>query len=240
MNARNGTVAERLRLIVDQLPVSELSRRTGLSDPTIRNYLKGVKVPIERAAAIARAAGVRLEWLATGEGPMRPGEGSVEYGAAAPPMVKAGESMGPLAEPVAPPAGYVTVPRHAVQAGAGGGRLITDEHIVDWWAFREDWLRRQNMRPDRVCLIEVAGDSMEPTIRPGDVVLVDLEAVTLFREGIWVVWYEGLLLKRLQRLGGGRLKLVSDNPAYEPIVVEPANGDTFLLVGMVRWIGKKG
>jgi hypothetical protein len=39
---------------------------------TLNRYLAGREMRLPAAVAIARATGVRLEWLATGEGPMRP------------------------------------------------------------------------------------------------------------------------------------------------------------------------
>ncbi len=201
-------------------------------------------MPLSRAAAIARAAGVRLEWLATGEGPMRPGERSVEHGTADGAIIKADEGMGPAPrhgeEASKAPEGWTRLPRYEVEASAGGGRLVEAESVVDWWLFREDWLRRQGIRPDRAALVRVDGDSMVPLITPGDIVLVDLGAPALFREGIWLVWYDGLLVKRVGKTRTGYL-LLSQNPEYDPIHVEQEEaGDEsrFRLIGQVRWLAR--
>jgi len=53
--------------------VAELSRKSHLSRGVISKYQNGESDPSRsRLIALAEAAGVRVEWLATGEGPMRP------------------------------------------------------------------------------------------------------------------------------------------------------------------------
>jgi DNA-binding phage protein len=49
-----------------------VARRAGMPLSTLSKYLAGREMRLPAAVAIARATGVRLEWLATGEGPMRP------------------------------------------------------------------------------------------------------------------------------------------------------------------------
>lgn len=48
--------------------------RTGIPKTTLDGYLGGGEMKLSNAVALAEATGVRLEWLATGEGPMRAGE----------------------------------------------------------------------------------------------------------------------------------------------------------------------
>lgn len=55
--------------------LAELARKSGLSRRVIDKYRNGESDPSRaRLVALARAAGVRVEWLATGEEPMRPNE----------------------------------------------------------------------------------------------------------------------------------------------------------------------
>lgn len=52
-----------------------LAQKTGLPRRTLGNYLAGRNEPkTSGLAAIAKAAGVSVAWLATGEGPMRPAD----------------------------------------------------------------------------------------------------------------------------------------------------------------------
>ncbi|MBX9594204.1 MAG: helix-turn-helix domain-containing protein [Roseomonas sp.] len=56
-----------------------ISGKAGIPTTTLQGYLTGGEMKLSNAIALAEACGVRLEWLATGAGPMREG------GAAAPP-----------------------------------------------------------------------------------------------------------------------------------------------------------
>jgi phage repressor protein C with HTH and peptisase S24 domain len=88
-------------------------------------------------------------------------------------------------------------------------------------AFKEDWIRRElRASPDDLRLIYVQGDSMEPDLRAGDIILIDHTDTHARREGIYVLRMEdALLVKQVQRMPGGVLRLISRNPAYEPILL---------------------
>ncbi len=70
---------------------------------------------------------------------------------------------------------YVRVPRYEVAASAGGGAFIESEQIVDYLTFRAEWVRNAlGVALNQLALINVIGDSMEPSLSEGDVVLLDL------------------------------------------------------------------
>ncbi|MCX8145126.1 MAG: helix-turn-helix domain containing protein [Azovibrio sp.] len=67
----SDTLSRRLRACIGDEPVAAFARRCGMPEATIRSYLEGKKPVYDKLARIADAAGVSLEWLATGRGPMR-------------------------------------------------------------------------------------------------------------------------------------------------------------------------
>jgi phage repressor protein C with HTH and peptisase S24 domain len=80
--------------------------------------------------------------------------------------------------------------------------------------------------------IVVAGDSMEPLLRDGDEILVDRTPRPL-RDGVHVVRVgDTLLVKRVQTGVPGRIVLESQNPAYRPIELDPAEVE---VIGRVVW-----
>ncbi len=215
-----------------------LAEQIEISEPQLYRLISGEHQPkVETLVAIARAAGVRLEWLATGEGPMRPDEASVAHG---PPMVKGAEGTGPATAPYkdvsTAPAGWIGLPRYEVEASAGGGVLVHSEQIVDYLAFREEWLRHNGMIPSRVCLVEVRGDSMKPTIDDGELVLVDL-SLTRMSDGVWLLSLDDVLLVKRVRVRLRGIEVVSDNAEhYPPELVPKEEADQRLrLIGLVRW-----
>lgn len=70
-----GSVSERLRLAVRQAGGNRaVSQKSGVPVTTIDGALSAGSMRLQTAQQLAAATGVSLEWLASGEGPMRPGE----------------------------------------------------------------------------------------------------------------------------------------------------------------------
>ncbi len=215
----------RLQQAVDHIgSVAELARQSGVGERSIRNYLNGETEPKgEVISKLASGAGVRVEWLFAGK----------------PPMLEPEQLEAYRAEQPRP--GYAYIPVYNVAAGAApNGRKVASERVVDVLAFREDWIRQEvRARPDDLRLIYVEGDSMEPDLRAGDIVMLDHTDTNARREGIYVIKMDGaLLVKSLQRLPGGIVKVASRNPAYESFnvtVSEVENPNGFAVIGRVVW-----
>lgn len=129
---------------------------------------------------------------------------------------------------------WVEVPRLALGASAGPGTAAEGEEPIGAFRFSARWLREMGLQPSRLSAIRVTGDSMEPTLMDGDEILVD-ERVGRLTNGIHVVRFEGaLLVKRIDAGQPNRIRLMSDNEFYEPVVVHP---EEISVVGKVVWKG---
>ncbi|OCC22830.1 transcriptional regulator [Croceicoccus estronivorus] len=129
-------------------------------------------------------------------------------------------------------AGWVEVPRLALDASAGPGAFGTDELPFDSFRFSARWLRERDFDAAMLSIITVAGDSMEPLLRDGDEILVDRTPRPL-RDGVHVVRLgEALHVKRVQQLRPDAIKLISANEAYPPVEVALADVD---VIGRVVW-----
>lgn len=127
---------------------------------------------------------------------------------------------------------WIDVPRLSLGASAGGGALAADEQTIGAFRFSARWLRGQGLDPAMLSAIAVAGDSMEPTLRDGDEILVDRTPRPL-RDGIHVVRVDDtLLVKRLDTGRPGAVALVSDNPAYRTVELPCAEVQ---VIGRVVW-----
>ena len=75
-NARDDAFIERMGIVIELAGgPAELSQKSSLSRSVIHKYGSGGSDPSRlRLVAIAKAAGVSVEWLATGEGPMLSGD----------------------------------------------------------------------------------------------------------------------------------------------------------------------
>lgn len=86
-----------------------------------------------------------------------------------------------------------------------------------------------------VRLLNAHGDSMQPTINPRDLLFVDTRIDQFDQDGIYVFHYDGgTMVKRLQKVGGGRIAVKSDNPAYETFYIDTkAPGEQIHIIGKV-------
>lgn len=125
----------------------------------------------------------------------------------------------------------VSVPYLTVAASAGRGLIAGDERAIRHELFTARMLRGEGISPAAASLIDAVGDSMTPTILPGDRLLVDRSDTVPAHAGIFVVRRdEDLLVKRVRR-EGRELVLVSDNAAYPAIRCAPAQA---VVIGRVK------
>lgn len=74
-DADTGGFSARLRALVGEQSARAFARRAGVSDTFVRQCLAGQSEPTRPVLiALATAGAVRLDWLATGQGPMREGD----------------------------------------------------------------------------------------------------------------------------------------------------------------------
>jgi phage repressor protein C with HTH and peptisase S24 domain len=132
----------------------------------------------------------------------------------------------------------VYLPLYDVAAGAGAGTFVEEEQTgEEVIGFSRNWIRRTFFTsPEGLSLIHVRGESMEPTLRSGDMILVDTK-VNEPREGISVLRLDGtVLVKRVMVRPGKKLEIISDNPAYKPFEIDMRDPpEDFAVLGRVLW-----
>lgn len=134
---------------------------------------------------------------------------------------------------------YFLVPQLSVHASAGNGYAVDAEDEIGRFAFRRDWLSKKVVNPDALRVITAKGRSMEPTVRDGDILLVDTSPQERLSDGIYVLNYQGeSICKRLMRLLDGGLRICSDNATeFPPQDVPAGHMEQVHLVGKVIWVG---
>ncbi|MEC3951306.1 S24 family peptidase [Sphingobium sp. HWE2-09] len=156
------------------------------------------------------------------------------------------QMLGGTATPVTAPTrmrgvpAVIAVPRLALGASAGVGSLDEDEQAAGVMAFDARWLRHLGVRPQRVSIIRVDGESMAPTLNDGDDIMVDHDDdATRLRDGVYVLRLDGVLMVKRVAMGPRRgwFSVVSDNPHYPDWNdIDPALVD---IVGRVVWSGRR-
>ena len=133
---------------------------------------------------------------------------------------------------------FALVPFFDIEASAGNGSQVNQELQTSEMAFRRDWLIGKGLQADKCALIKARGDSMEPTIHAGDLLLVDTRIHSIKDDAIYIIESENhLVVKRVQQSLDGSVTIISDNPRYEKQVIEPTRAKELKIVGRVRWYG---
>ena len=228
VGAGQAGFVSRLQLVAAEWPSADrLAKATGVSASAFRKWLKGEAEPSrDRLVALAAAAGVSLAWLAQGEGP------EPDF-----PAVAARANNRRPAD-ILTSARFLVLPTVPSGAAAGAGRAATDG-ATEFIGFRHDWIRTVFGRePDDVMLETAVGDSMEPHIHNGDLLLVDMTD-TMFRNfGVYVIEVrDERLVKRVQRKFDGSLILISDNQVYQPESIDADLAKEVRVLGRVIWRG---
>lgn len=193
----------------------KLSQLSAIPRRTLETYLAGESEPKAlRAAAIARAVGVSCDWLLTGKGEMRPGEGSTCEDA--------------LEDE------FAMIPVYNIYVSAGGGALPGPESAIRQDPISRKRLRARGLKESHLAKFLSRGDSMEKTISDKAAVTVDLSQTDLIDGEIFVVRMDGhLVVKRIQNLPGQKFLLISDNQAYRPIEVVVDGAYDIKVIGKV-------
>ena len=216
---------------------SRFAKEHGFSINAVRYILEGRPPSSRRLAEVCDALGLEF-YVGL---PRAPSGSRLDVGQLASELERlASEARRLAAEQREPPARidqsslYVSAPRYEVLAAAGPGAPVGDEVIKGYLGFNKKWLRDQQLTADKLAVIEVQGDSMEPTLHDADIVLLDMRPPDLRDGDIYTLRREDdLLVKRLRRQGSNWL-IVSDNINYP---MEPLD-QSVSVVGRVVWLGR--
>lgn len=136
---------------------------------------------------------------------------------------------------------FAMVPHYDVELSAGHGAIVEREAEIGRIAFRRDWLRQKGLSAKDLVVTRVKGDSMEPTIKDGALVLVDTRMEFPKADGIYVIQNDGeLFAKRVQvDLAANGVSIISDNPSYKPVHLDRDDVKRLYIIGKVVWVGQE-
>lgn len=143
---------------------------------------------------------------------------------------------------------YSKIPLHDAHLSAGSGFGNSSETVVEHLAFRKDWLRRLGVPASAAKLVRVSGDSMQPTVWDGDMILIDTrdrspmirkrDGKDRRRASIYALLDNGeARVKRIERPSDDTLVLLSDNSDYSPELRQGADLKALNIIGKVVWWG---
>ncbi len=206
----------RLKQLMDGESPFSWAAHIGLSKGSFARVWKEGTIPNpNNLRLIADKTGVSIDWLLSGREPMMR------------------EEMGTVAEA----RDFALVPRFNITVGEGG--TLSSDQIVDHLAFKKGWLKEIGLGEDNLILTTSRGDSMEPFIPDGALLLVDREK-RIPADGVFLLLLEGELIpRRLQRDMDGSVWIRCDNNKYPPLKVAKEKLHQLRILGRVVWLGRK-
>lgn len=198
---------------------SSFAKEAGVSQSGFHRVFKGGEPGLQMLVAIAKAANVNVGWLATGEGAMRPGEREAQ---------KSPE--------------YVGIPRYDASLSAGNGIWNADRAtLLDHIPFTPEFLRRRLGRSstEDLLVLTAEGESMDPVISDGDLVMIDQRKKDL-KDGIFAFVHNGeARIKWLRKTITGDIEVISLNqsPLFPKEIIKKDELEGFQLIGKVVWCG---
>lgn len=194
----------------------ELANLSGIHETQLYKYIKGANAPsISAAVALAGAAGASLDWLLLGK-----------------PSPDAAWAA-PLDNET-----YAFIPLYDARCSAGHGAWNERAKVLTNLAFTRYSLRKKGLKPDNLACLRNDGDSMVGLIEDDDTVMIDLSRDSLEGEGVYVILLDDhLYAKRLQRQFDGSVHIISENKAYNLMVVPKGLTEGLQIVGRVVWAG---
>ncbi|MEQ8396456.1 S24 family peptidase [Thalassobaculum sp.] len=211
---------DRLRIVRERLGESQrsMSTRLGLGVNTWSAYERGESMPKSEVLVQLTSLGFSIDWLLIGDGPMMRG-----------------------LDPAPTPDGeFLAIPRYDAVLAAGHGSLNERSRVIEHIPFPRNFIIHKlgKRSTEGLAILEARGDSMEPTIGDGDLVMVD-QTETEARDGlIAFVMEDTSYIKRL-RFGLGGVEVISDNrELYPPERLSKEQAERLTIIGRVRWVGK--
>lgn len=137
---------------------------------------------------------------------------------------------------------YDYFPCYDQAVSAGAGTLALDKDNATQLAFPKWWSRQRGLNAKHLCGLNTKGDSMQPTIPDGSLLIVDTSKTHPMDGKIYVVRIDTeLFVKRLQRIPiAGGIEFISDNTDYSPFKLskqELEQDGLFQVIGQVVHIG---
>lgn len=120
-----------------------------------------------------------------------------------------------------------------------GGTYLDSPVQAEKRQFSRGWLRNfTRTAPEHLFWTIGDGDSMEPTIRSGEVILIDRSQQTpRMGDGIWAIAYGEIgMIKRLRPMPDGTVEIHSDNPLIPP--ASAADGELHVIGRVVAVVRK--
>ncbi|MGA8241890.1 MAG: S24 family peptidase [Desulfobacterales bacterium] len=130
------------------------------------------------------------------------------------------------------------VPKVKARLSAGGGSFEIGSEIQGYYAFQTEWLRTKG-NTDRMVLMDIFGNSMEPELKDGDSVLIDESQKDILSGAVFAVGVDDTILVKRVEKHPNTLVLLSNNRDYAPIYLKDSECESVRIIGKVIWAARE-
>lgn len=211
-----NSIGQQLKLHMQrqQLNSAELAKRSDVKTSFIYDVLSGKSAnpsPV-KLARLADVLGISLSRLVSGN-----------------------EHVGVVATD-----DFTAIPRITLRMVDGKNMTVREEKAEPYY-FRSLWINeRLAASVDDLRMLSVQGDSMQPTLHHGDLIMINMAKTTPSPPGIFVLYDgAGLVIKRLEYLphsAPARIRIISDNPLYSSYERLP---EEMYIIGRAVWFARE-
>ncbi len=190
---------------------TELASALNINRSAITQARKKGSIPDKWILQLYRSFGLNPDWIETGSGQK---------------FHKPSETDDTM---------FSKIPKVNARLSAGGGSFEVGSSIKGYYAFRKDWLRTKGTM-NKMVLMDIFGNSMEPEMKDGDTILIDESQKDILAGAIYAVGVDDtIMVKRLEK-HPNKLVLLSDNKDYSPIYLQGREINSVRIIGKVIWI----
>lgn len=210
----------RLRRVVEQNGGNEaVARKAGIGTTTLSKYLNGSEWKLSNIVRLGNACGVSPSWLAFGP----PSDNEID-------TLKNEDAL-------------VEIPFYDLKDRRDNCFASESNPTLIRYPISSKLLQELDLDSRETSMIRIDGDSMEPTIRSGDIVLIDMRRSKILT-GLAVLVVVGQpTVKRLIPNPSGTMSLSADNKLYPTHEVEASrlkwdassDGDAISIIGRVAY-----
>lgn len=129
---------------------------------------------------------------------------------------------------------FKKIPKVKARICAGSGSFETGGAVQGHFSFRIDWLKRKGSA-EKMVLMDIFGNSMEPDMQDGDTVLIDQSQKSVLAGAIYAVGIEDIIMVKRIEKRPNQLVLLSSHKDYEPIFLAGDDAGSVRIIGKVVW-----
>lgn len=236
MDTQHSGTRLRDLLLERAIKFNDFAVKLGLPAPQNINNWWSRGVPKAKARQVCQILGIRQEWLEDGEEPRDVAHAarSIEPEAVMDGPIEVWDDDTPL------PEDEVLVPfLKEVELAAGSGRMSVEVNTRRRLRFGKYSLKNQGVDPANARCVTIAGNSMEPVLRNGATVGVDVGNTRIVDGDLYAINHGGQLrVKQTYRLPGGGIRLRSFNRDEHPdeeYSLDDMTRHEIVVIGRVFW-----